>query len=100
MTVDYDQIAARYDAHRPSGSDLCFDRLADALAGSRRILEIGAGTGNTTRFVSRAVDAMLVAMEPSAGMAEQARATVESGFDLDANITRLVQAIDRAAKLR
>jgi ubiquinone/menaquinone biosynthesis C-methylase UbiE len=74
MTVDYDQIAARYDAHRPSGSDLCFDRLADALAGSHDILEIGAGTGNTTRFVSRAVNAMLVAMEPSAGMAAQAGA--------------------------
>jgi ubiquinone/menaquinone biosynthesis C-methylase UbiE len=74
MTVDYDQIAARYDAHRPSGGDLCFDRLAEALAGARRILEIGAGTGNTTRFVSRAMDALLVAMEPSAGMAAQARA--------------------------
>jgi malonyl-CoA O-methyltransferase len=72
MTVDYDQIAARYDAHRPSGSDLCFDRLAESLAGARRILEIGAGTGNTTRFVARAVDARLVAMEPSAGMAAQA----------------------------
>ena len=72
MTVDYDQIAARYDAHRPSGSDLCFDRLAEALAGAGRILEIGAGTGNTTRFVSRTVDALLVAMEPSAGMAAQA----------------------------
>ena len=74
MTVNYDQIAVRYDAHRPSGSDLCFDRLADALAGSRRILEIGAGTGNTTRFVSRTADATLVAMEPSAGKAAQARA--------------------------
>ena len=74
MTVDYDQIAARYDAHRPSGSDLCFDRLADALAGAHRILEIGAGTGNTTRFVSRAVEAVLVAMEPSSGMAAQAHA--------------------------
>ncbi len=74
MTVDYDQIAARYDAHRPSGSDLCFGRLADALAGARRILEIGAGTGNTTRFVSQAMAAFLVAMEPSSGMAAQARA--------------------------
>ncbi len=74
MTVNYDQIAARYDAHRPSGSDLCFDRLADALAGSRRILEIGAGTGNTTRFVTAAVEATLVAMEPSVGMSAQARA--------------------------
>ena len=72
MTVDYDQIADRYDAHRPSGGDLCFDRLAAALAGKRRVLEIGAGTGNTTRFVSRSVDALLVALEPSAGMAARA----------------------------
>jgi ubiquinone/menaquinone biosynthesis C-methylase UbiE len=74
MTVNYDQIAVRYDAHRPSGSDLCFDRLAEALTGSQRILEIGAGTGNTTRFVAQSVDATLVAMEPSAGMSAQARA--------------------------
>ncbi len=79
MTVNYDQIAVRYDAHRPSGSDLCFDRLAEALAGARRMLEIGAGTGNTTRFMSRSVDALLVAMEPSAGMAAQARAKSAGG---------------------
>ncbi len=72
MTVNYDQIAVRYDAHRPSGSDLCFDRLAEVLAGARRILEVGAGTGNTTRFVARSTDATLVAMEPSVGMAAQA----------------------------
>ena len=79
MTVNYDQIAVRYDAHRPSGSDLCFDRLAEALAGARRILEIGAGTGNTTRFVARSTDATLVAMEPSAGMVAQARAKGVAG---------------------
>ena len=72
MTVDYDQIADRYDAHRPSGGGLCFGRLAAALSGKRRILEIGAGTGNTTRFVSEGTDALLVALEPSAGMAARA----------------------------
>ena len=50
--------------------------------------------------LARAMERLMDEPATARGLAEQARATVESGFDLDANITRLVQAIDRAAKLR
>ncbi len=94
MTVNYDQIAVRYDAHRPSGGGLCFDRLAGVLTGAGRILEIGAGTGNTTGFVARTLRATLVAMEPSSGMAARARAKGVGGEWLRASAPHLPFAGD------
>ncbi len=73
MPVNYDDIARRYDRHRPSGGGLCLDRLAGMLDGHRRVLEIGAGTGNTTRITGPRNTGLLAAMEPSAGMVGKAR---------------------------
>lgn len=73
MPVNYDDIARRYDRHRPSGGGLCLDRLAGMLGECRRVLEIGAGTGNTTRVTGPDRAGLLAAMEPSAGMVGQAR---------------------------
>ncbi len=73
MPVNYDNIAGRYDTVRPSGADFCFGRLAEALRGAGCVLEIGAGTGNTTRFIAPKIRGLLAALEPSPGMIARAR---------------------------
>ncbi len=77
--VDYDQMAARYDGAR--GIE------ADGLAGWRaaigrhlpqrsplRILDLGAGTGQFCFALAEWFDVGVIAVEPSAGMRQQARA--------------------------
>ncbi len=69
---DYDKAAHTYDSHRTGGGPfldaiLHLAREADA----RRVLEVGAGTGNNTRAFLEAFDCQVFASEPSAGMLNQ-----------------------------
>ncbi len=75
MDVDYDRIAKHYDAHRRAG-DLYIDTLL-ALLGAcsgRRVLELGAGTGNSTAAITGRTGCTMTALEISPGMLRQAAA--------------------------
>jgi len=73
--VDYDRIAYRYDAHR-SGGGPYLDNIAlrARLCGARRVIEIGAGTGNNTAAFMQAHPCELLAVDLSGGMLRQAKA--------------------------
>jgi ubiquinone/menaquinone biosynthesis C-methylase UbiE len=77
--IDYNQIAARYDGAR----SIPPDGLADWRAAigrhlpkkaDLRILDLGAGTGQFCFLLADWFDARIIAVEPSAGMRQQARA--------------------------
>lgn len=71
----YDRIAPRYDAHRSGGGPyLDHVALRARLCGARRVVEIGAGTGNNTAAFLRAHACDLLAVDLSAGMLRQAKA--------------------------
>jgi len=74
MRLDYDQIARGYDYHRQGGGPY-LDTLVRLLERSpgRRVLELGAGTGNNTGAVHDAVPCHVTALEPSQGMLDKAR---------------------------
>jgi len=69
MPFDYDKVAHRYDNYRGGGGPYLrrLLQLADARA-ARRVLELGAGTGNNTIAFLDAYPADLIALEPSRGM--------------------------------
>jgi len=75
MQVDYDEIAEDYDQHR-RGKRPYIDTLAGLLdrCGGRRVLELGAGTGNSTEALHDTLPCEVTALEPSDGMICQARA--------------------------
>lgn len=77
--LDYDQIAARYDG----GRRIADAGLADWRAAIARhlpakqkltLLDLGAGTGQFCFALADWFDARVIAVEPSAGMRQQARA--------------------------
>jgi SAM-dependent methyltransferase len=71
----FGEIAAGYDAHRPSYPDALFDAVMEfgGLVAGDRAVEIGAGTGKATSgFLERGL--VVHALEPSAEMAAVARA--------------------------
>ena len=73
--VDYDKLAATYDQHRRGGGP--YLRLLTELAarsGARRVIEVGAGTGNNTQAFAAAYPCRLVALELSSGMLARALA--------------------------
>jgi ubiquinone/menaquinone biosynthesis C-methylase UbiE len=76
--VDYDQLAASYDAGRALSSD-GLEGWRAALAGylpppgGLPVLDVGAGTGLFAAAIAGWFDAEVVAVEPSAGMHSQAR---------------------------
>ena len=73
MRVDYDKLAPSYDNHRGGGGpylDLLVDLARTARA--RRVLELGAGTGNNTVAFHEAYPCDLIALELSQGMIAQA----------------------------
>ena len=75
LEFDYDKVAHRYDRHRGGGGPY-LDRLIElaSAGGARRVLEIGAGTGNNTVAFAHAFPCSLIALEPSAGMIANAQA--------------------------
>jgi ubiquinone/menaquinone biosynthesis C-methylase UbiE len=76
--VDFDQLAASYDAGRALSSD-GLEGWRAALAGylpppgELPVLDVGAGTGLFAAAIAGWFDAEVVAVEPSAGMRRQAR---------------------------
>jgi SAM-dependent methyltransferase len=81
----FGSAAAAYAAARPGYPDRVFEILRDrcGLGPSSRVLEIGAGSGQATMRLAESA-ASVVAVEPSAAMAEQlrARAGTSSGLDI------------------
>jgi SAM-dependent methyltransferase len=69
--------AETYEASRP---DYPFEAVAWMLellpAGSRRVADVGAGTGKLTRVVADVPDAEVVAVDPDAAMLAKLRQTV------------------------
>ncbi|MEV7778250.1 methyltransferase domain-containing protein [Kitasatospora sp. NPDC088351] len=76
LAKSFDSVAAEYDRARPSYPDELFDEL-ERLAGrslkGARVLDVGAGTGISTRLLA-ARGADVVAVEPSPGMAARLHA--------------------------
>lgn len=81
MSVDratsFGAEAANYEAGRP---DYPFEAVAWMLepmsAGSRRIVDVGAGTGKLTRVLAHAPGAEIVAVDPDAAMLDTLRRSV------------------------
>ncbi|MFE7560350.1 class I SAM-dependent methyltransferase [Kitasatospora sp. NPDC057500] len=73
LAESFGGVAAEYDRARPSYPQELFDEL-ERLAGrplrGARVLDVGAGTGISTRLLA-ARGADVIAVEPSAGMAAQ-----------------------------
>lgn len=74
MKIDYDKIAPNYDNHRRVGGPymphlIQLARQVDA----KRVLELGCGTGNSTRAFLQSYPCRLVALDPSEGMLSEAR---------------------------
>ena len=72
--VDYDKLAARYDAHR-SGEGPYLPVLACLARESKakRVLEIGVGTGNVASSLIRRWPCRIYGLDSSPGMLEQAQ---------------------------
>jgi ubiquinone/menaquinone biosynthesis C-methylase UbiE len=71
--VDYDQVAATYDAGRAPGQPVVRNwRRAVLRRVSRseiaRLVDVGAGTGVWSTHLHQWFDATVVAVEPSSGM--------------------------------
>ncbi|MGH2857010.1 MAG: class I SAM-dependent methyltransferase [Solirubrobacteraceae bacterium] len=67
----FGEVAELYDRHRPSYPSVLIDDLIEqaGVSASARVLEVGAGTGKATAMLA-ARGIKVVAIEPSAGMAE------------------------------
>ncbi|MER5350233.1 methyltransferase domain-containing protein [Kitasatospora sp. NPDC002551] len=73
LAESFGGVAAEYDRGRPSYPQELFDeleRLAGRTLRGARVLDVGAGTGISTRLLA-ARGADVVGVEPSAGMAAQ-----------------------------
>ncbi|WP_217180326.1 class I SAM-dependent methyltransferase [Streptomyces sp. AC495_CC817] len=77
MATSFGAEAGNYEAGRP---DFPFDAVAWMLEpmpeGSRRVADIGAGTGKLTRVLAKAPDAELVAIDPDPAMLAALRTAV------------------------
>lgn len=77
MARSFGSEAGNYEIGRP---DYPFDAVAWMLEpmphGSRRIADVGAGTGKLTRVLMKAPDAEIVAIDPDADMLAALRAAV------------------------
>jgi ubiquinone/menaquinone biosynthesis C-methylase UbiE len=74
--VDYDQQAEFYDRGRTlpaEGVQIWMVTARRHVREARRILDLGAGTGRFSAALAETYDADVYAVEPSAGMREQAR---------------------------
>ncbi len=71
--MDFAPMAARYDELRPASLDLAELTLA-ALVGSRRLLDVGCGTGRFAALAADRLGARVWGIDPSPEMLAQARA--------------------------
>jgi ubiquinone/menaquinone biosynthesis C-methylase UbiE len=82
MSVDYDSIAERYDARYERNDYTGVERALTAFMPtgdrSRRVLEVGCGTGHWLRFLAGAGIAAF-GLDPSPGMLNVARTRVPDG---------------------
>jgi ubiquinone/menaquinone biosynthesis C-methylase UbiE len=74
MGFDYDNVAPQYDAHRKVGGPYIPELVKWATrAKARRVVELGAGTGQNTLAFAEAYPCELTCVERSAGMLAEAR---------------------------
>jgi len=94
----FGEVAELYDTYRPSYPSELIDDLAvrSGVAPGTRILEVGAGTGKATLLFA-AIGAGVVALEPSAPMAEVARRNC-AGYPAVEIIERDFERWDRAGQ--
>src|SRR5207237_6243561 len=71
--MDFGPMAARYDELRPGWSDIAEATLAE-LAGTRRLLDVGCGTGRFAAMAAERLGARVWGVDPSAEMLARARA--------------------------
>jgi SAM-dependent methyltransferase len=71
--MDFAPMAARYDELRPASLDLAELTLAE-LVGSRRLLDVGCGTGRFAALAADRLGARVWGIDPSPEMLAQARA--------------------------
>jgi ubiquinone/menaquinone biosynthesis C-methylase UbiE len=73
-TVDYDQVASEYAAHRQIHAGVFRELCARAgLAPGFRVLEVGCGTGNYITALAEAFGCLAIGLDPSIEMLAQAR---------------------------
>lgn len=95
MQVDYDQIAPSYDRHRSGdGPYLPFLRALAQEYRHARVLELGAGTGNTGACLAPELDTPLHCLEPAAGMIAEGRHKVPGTHWIRAKAEQLPFADD------
>jgi len=78
MNQDYDALAADYARHRRTHPGV-LERLADGLAFTSRVLDVGCGTGNYTVALETAVGCECWGVDPSKEMMAAARSRAASG---------------------
>lgn len=94
--IDYDRAAGAYRSGRtlpPDILEVWRHAVTSHVQGSRRVLDLGAGTGQFLRPLAEWSNARVVGVEPSAGMCAQARSVV------DGRTTTLVAARAEALPL-
>ena len=93
MTQIYDNLAGDYARHRPEYPEALLEALWAHYEAGRRagwprpelVVDVGAGTGIATRLLRRTLgpEVRIIALEPSAGMREQAAAGTPSGLAIE-----------------
>jgi len=88
--LDYDSIAQDYDAHRRGGGPYSETLIGIARAvAPRRVLELGAGTGNNTAVLLKHMPCTVLGLDQSRGMLRRARAKGLPANWVQAAATRL-----------
>ena len=76
MSLDFDRLAADYDRLRPAGDawEQLAERTIAGMAGCRRLLDVGCGTGRFAVYAQHRLGARVWGVDPSAEMLQRARA--------------------------
>lgn len=87
----FDEIADRYDRHRPAYPDALIDRACEDLAPGTSVLEIGCGTGQLTRsLLARGL--RVTAVEPGERLIARARERLDGTGEVEFVNARLEEA--------
>jgi ubiquinone/menaquinone biosynthesis C-methylase UbiE len=73
--LDFDRLAADYDRLRPAGDawEQLAERTLAGMAGCRRLVDVGCGTGRFAIFARERLGARVWGVDPSAEMLRRAR---------------------------